>query len=169
MPKPLPVEASRAEIARLDADARALVDQLRAGSPTALEYADRAHGVLIFPRVETANYFLVGETRALGLLHVKDEAGAYRKHGCYFGERNALGFVTGSETSSRILMFMNEQALEDFIGGDVTASCMVVNAETGEVAGDPDAHVAIMIGNVAGDVSGLSFTGLRIVPVSVAE
>lgn len=169
MPKPLPVTASKAEIDQLDADTQALVDQLKAGSPTAVDFASRAFGVLIFPRVETSNYFLLGETRALGVLYVKDDAGAYQKAGYYLGERNSLGFVTGSQTSSRVFMFMKQKALEEFIEGDVTVSYMGVDPETGAVEGQPDADVAVFITNVVGDVDGVSFRGLQIVPVAFIE
>ncbi|MBK0400113.1 hypothetical protein H0I76_13015 [Limibaculum sp. M0105] len=169
MPEPLPFRAKQEEIDQLDADTKALVDQLRAGSPSAVAYAERAHGVLIFPRVETSNYFLLGETKAFGVLYVKDDAGKYEKSGYYFGERNALGFSLGKQTSSRVFMFMKEKTLEEFLAGDVTASYLVVDPETGETAGEPDADVALFITNVEGDVSEMSFKGLMIVPVSFIE
>jgi lipid-binding SYLF domain-containing protein len=169
MPEPLPFKATRAEIDQLDADTKALVEQLRAGSPTAVELAGRAHGALIFPRVEKSNYFLLGETKALGVLYVRDATGAYAKSGYYFAERNSLGFVAGSETSSRVILFLNPKTLEEFVAGDVTASYRVVNPDTGESAGDADADVAILITNVEGDARGLGFEGLKIVPVSFIE
>lgn len=168
-PTRLPVKASKAEIAQLDADTHAVVDQLKAGSPTAVDYASRAYGVLIFPKVETSNYFLLGETKALGVLYVKDDAGAYQKASYYLGQRNSLGFVTGSQSSSRVFMFMKKGALKGFIEGDVTASYMGVNPETGAVEGNPDADVAVFITNTAGDVGGVSFRGLEIAPVSFTE
>ncbi len=168
-PTRLPVKATAAEIAQLDADTQAVVDQLKAGSPTAVDYASRAYGVLIFPKVETANYFLLGETKALGVLYVKDAAGAYQKASYYLGQRNSLGFVTGSQSSSRVFMFMKEGALKGFIEGDVTASYMGVNPETGAVEGSPDADVAVFITNVEGEAGGVSFKGLEIAPVTFTE
>lgn len=168
-PTRLPVKATAAEIAQLDADTQAVVDQLKAGSPTAVDYASRAFGVLIFPKVETSNYFLIGETKALGVLYVKDPAGAYQKASYYLGQRNSLGFITGSQSSSRVIMFMKEDALKGFIEGDVTASYMGVNPETGAVEGNPDADVAVFITNVEGEPSGVSFKGLEIAPVTFTE
>jgi hypothetical protein len=43
------IKAKQADIDTVDAQAQALVDQLRAGSPTAVDYAERPHGALIFP------------------------------------------------------------------------------------------------------------------------
>ncbi|GMG83984.1 hypothetical protein LNKW23_31980 [Paralimibaculum aggregatum] len=170
MPKPHPFTAKKADIDQLDADTEILVQQLRAGSPTAVEYAGRAHGLLIFPSVQTANYFLLGETKAFGVLYVRDGSGEFRKNGYYFGERNSLGFVSGAQASSRVLMFMNEDVLADFVAAsDVSSSYMVVNHETGEVAGEPDADIAIMITHVEGDVSELSIKGLNIVPVDIKD
>jgi len=168
-PTRLPVKATKEEVAQLDADTQALVDQLKAGSPTAVDYAARAFGVLIFPRVETSNYFLIGETKALGVLYVKNDAGEYQKASYYLGQRNSLGFVTGSQSASRVFMFMQKKPLEEFIEGDVTVSYMGVNPETGAVEGQPDAGVAVFITNVVGDVSGASFKGLQIAPVSFIE
>ena len=71
----------------------------RAGSPTAVDYADRAYGALLFPDIETESRLLLGETNALGVLYVKDSAGKYQKHSYYQGRRSSMGFQTGSASS----------------------------------------------------------------------
>lgn len=83
------------------------------------------------------------------------------------GRRNSLGFGIGESSSSRIFMFMTEDALREFLAGEITATYMRVDPVTGEVSGETDADIAAVITNVAGDVSDLSFKGLFIAPVEV--
>ena len=167
LPKAETVKAKKADIDQVDSAAQALVDQLRAGSPTAVDYADRAHGALIFPNVETATRLLLGETNALGVLYVKDSDGKYQKHGYYQGRRSSLGFQTGSSSSSRIFMFMTEEALKEFLDGEISATYMLVNPETGEISGDADADIAAFVTNVKGDVRDVSFKGLFLAPIEI--
>jgi lipid-binding SYLF domain-containing protein len=169
MPKSEPVRAKKIDIEVVDVQAQALVDQLRAGSPTAVDYADRAYGALIFPDIETESRLVLGETNALGVLYVKDSAGDFQKHGYYQGRRNSLGFGIGESSSSRIFMFMTEEALREFLEGEISATYMRVDAETGEVSGETDADIAAFITNVDGDLSDLSFKGLFIAPVEIVN
>jgi lipid-binding SYLF domain-containing protein len=162
------VSAKQADIDILDNEAQALIDQMRAGSPVAVDFAKRAHGVLIFPRVETSS-FILGETQALGVLYVKDATGAYHKADYYRGERNSLGFQRGSGTSSRFFMFMTPEALEKFRKGKIETSFMAVDPETGATSGDPDSEVAAFVANVTGNVRGASVRGLELAPVEIIK
>jgi hypothetical protein len=162
------VTAKQADIDTLDKETQALIDQMRAGSPVAVDFAKRAHGILIFPRVETSS-FILGETHALGVLYVKDAAGTYQKADYYRGERNSLGLQRGSETSSRFFMFMTPEALEKFRKGKIETSFMAVDPETGATSGDPDSEVAAFVANVTGEVSGPSVRGLELAPVEMIK
>jgi hypothetical protein len=168
LPKAETVKAKQADIDTVDAQAQALVDQLRTGSPTAVEYAERAHGALIFPDIETESRLILGETNALGVLYVKDDSGKYQKQGYYQGRRNSLG-LSGSGSSSRVFMFMTEQALDGFLAGEVNAKYMVVNPETGETSGDADSDIAAFVTNVKGDPETVLFKGLWIAPVTLIQ
>ncbi len=168
LPKAETVKAKQADIDAVDAQAQALVDELRAGSPTAVEYAERAQGALIFPDIQTESRLLLGETNALGVLYVKDASGAYKKQGYYQGRRNSLG-LSGSGSSSRIFMFMTKSALDGFLGGEVTAKYMMVNPDTGEVSGDADSDIAAFVTNVKGDPESVLFKGLWIAPVTLIQ
>ena len=162
------VTAKQADIDMLDKETQALIDQMRAGSPVSVDFAKRAYGVLIFPRVETSS-FILGETQALGVLYVKDATGAYQKADYYRGERNSLGLQRGSETSSRFFMFMSPEALEKFRKGKVETSFMAVDPETGATSGDPDSEVAAFVANVTGEVRGPSVKGLELAPVEIIK
>jgi lipid-binding SYLF domain-containing protein len=168
LPDRLPVTAKQADIDELDQQTRALIDQMKTDSPVAVDYAERAHGILIFPRVETSSYIL-GETNALGVLYVKDATGAYKKADYYRGERNSLGLQRGSETSSRFFMFMTPEALENFRKGKIETNLLAVDPETGATSGDPNAEVAAFIANVEGEVRGPSVRGLELAPVEMIK
>jgi hypothetical protein len=167
LPTPAKVTAKKADLDVVDQSAQAVVDQLKSSSPTAVDYARRASGALIFPNVESKARLLLGETNALGVLYTKDASGAWQKQGYYQGRRNGLGFGTASGSSSRIFMFMKQDSLDDFVAGEVTANYVKVDPETGETAGDADADIAAFITNVKGDESDPTFNGLWIAPVEV--
>lgn len=167
LPSPAKVAVKKTDIDAVDQSAQAVVDQLKSSSPAAVDYAGRATGALIFPNVESEARLLLGETNALGVLYTKDASGAWQKRGYYQGRRSGLGFGTASGSSSRIFMFMNQESLEDFIAGEVTAKYMKVDPETGEIAGNADADIAAFITNVKGDESDPTFNGLWIAPVEV--
>jgi hypothetical protein len=167
IPKPEPVKAKKIDVDVVDLQAQMLVNELRKGSPAAVDYADRAYGALIFPDIQTESRLLLGETNALGVLYVKDSLGNFQKHGHYQGRRNSLGFGIGEGSSSRIFMFMTQEALQEFLAGEISATYMRVDPVTGEVSGETDADIAAFITNVAGDTSDLSFKGLFIAPVEI--
>jgi lipid-binding SYLF domain-containing protein len=168
LPNAQTVKAKQADIDAVDAQAQELVDHLRESSPTAVEYAGRAYGALIFPDIQTESRLILGETNALGVLYVKDDAGKYQKKGYYQGRRNSLG-LSGSGSSSRVFLFMTEQALDGFVAGEVTARYIVVNPETGETSGDADADIAAFVTNVKGDPESVLFKGLWIAPVTLIK
>lgn len=167
LPKAGKVTARRSELDEVDRDAKAMVDQLRAGSPTAVDYANRAHGALIFPNVTSKAFLFLGETNALGVLYVKDASGMYQKQGYYQGRRTGLGAGTGEGSSSRLFLFMSRKALDEFLAGEITAKYVKVDPQTGETTGPADADIAAFVTNVRGDESDPTFNGLWIAPVEV--
>ena len=118
LPDPIVVTATQAEIDLLDAETKAVVDALKSSGPVAVEYAERATGVLIFPKVETSA-FILGATSAMGVLYKKDGDGTYQKAGYYRVERVSLGLQVGTESSSRVFMFMNSDKLQQFEEGKI--------------------------------------------------
>ncbi len=173
LPDPIVVTATQAEIDQLDAETQAVVDALKSGSPVAVEYAERASGVLIFPKVETSA-FILGGTRAMGVLYKKDGDGAYQKAGYYRVERASVGLQAGTEVSSRVFMFMNSDKLQQFEAGsfvkfNADASFMTVDPETGVVDGDANADIAEFILNAKGSIGILKLQNLHIDPVKIVQ
>ena len=175
LPNPIVVTATQAEIDQLDAETQAVVDALKSSGPVAVEYAERASGVLIFPKVVTSA-FILGGARAMGVLYTKDGDGAYQKAGYYRAERASVGLQAGTKASSRVFMFMNSDKLQQFGEGKIVmpfggvdASFMTVDAETGVVKGDANADIAEFILNAKGSVGILKLQNLKIGPVKIVQ
>ena len=173
LPDPIVVTATQAEIDQLDTETQAVVDALKNGSPVAVDYAERAGGVLIFPKVEMSA-FILGVTRAMGVLYKKDDHGVYQKAGYYRAERASIGLQAGSEVSSRVFMFMNSDKLQQFEEGKIVkfgadASFMTVDPETGIVDGKENADIAEFIMNAKGSVGSLKLQNLTIDRVNIFQ
>ena len=173
LPDPIVVTATQAEIDQLDAETQAVVDALKSSGPVAVEYAERASGVLIFPKVKTSA-FILGAKRAMGVLYKKDGDGAYQKAGYYRVERASVGLQAGTEVSSRVFMFMNSDKLQQFEAGsfvkfNADASFMTVDPETGVVDGKEDADIAEFILNAKGSIGILKLQNLKIDPVKIVQ
>ncbi len=173
LPDPIVVTATQAEIDQLDAETQAVVEALKSGSPVAVEYAERASGVLIFPKVVTSA-FILGATSAMGVLYKKNGEGAYQNAGYYRAERASVGLQAGTEVSSRVFMFMNSDKLQQFEEGkfvkfNADASFMTVDPETGVVDGKEDADIAEFILNAKGSIGILKLQNLKIDPVKIVQ
>ncbi len=173
LPDHIEMKATQAEIDQLDTETQAVVDALRSGSPVAVDYAERATGVLIFPKVETSA-FILGATSAMGVLYKKDGDGTYQKAGYYRVERASLGLQVGTESSSRVFMFMNSDKLQQFEEGKIVkfgadASFMTVDPETGIVDGQENADIAEFIMNAKGSVGSLKLQNLRIDRIKIVQ
>ncbi len=173
LPDPIVVTATQAEIDQLDAETQAVVDALKSSGPIAVEYAERASGVLIFPNVKTSA-FILGGTRAMGVLYKKDGDGAYQKAGYYRVERLSIGLQAGTEVSSRVFMFMSSDKLQQFEAGsfvkfNADASFMTVDPETGVVDGDANADIAEFILNAKGSICILKLQNLHIDPDKIVQ
>ena len=150
------VKISQGEIDKLDSETRALIEELRESSPVAVNYAQRADGVLIFPHVHDTSFLGIGESNAIGVLYTRDEAGKYKKADYYRVERHRVGFAEGQDGRSVVVMFMTAASLETFLSGDAEQEIETVDVNTGEIiSGSPDAAVAGFVAHVDGKVEGI--------------
>jgi lipid-binding SYLF domain-containing protein len=95
--------ASRAEI---NARADEAMGRLFSYNPRARELADRARGVLIFPRIYKAG-FIFGGAGGEGVLHVGGRPTAYFSIGAA-----SFGFQAGIQAYSLAMFFMTRSALD---------------------------------------------------------
>jgi lipid-binding SYLF domain-containing protein len=122
--------AKRREI---DSGADATLTRLYSTARGSKELADRAQGVLIFPRVLSAGLGVGGEYGEGVLQSGGRAAGYYRLVGA------SLGWQIGAQSRAIVLMFLTQEALDRFrnsngwtVGADATVSVAQVGA-TGDI------------------------------------
>lgn len=101
--------ASKEEI---DANVDAALTQFYEESPAGRNLAERAAGMLVFPRVVKAGIGIGGEYGE-GALIVGGNKVAY-----YNTASASIGFQLGAQVKSQIIMFMTENALDTFRSSD---------------------------------------------------
>ncbi|MDB5866358.1 MAG: putative lipoprotein [Betaproteobacteria bacterium] len=122
----------------IDSGADGTLTRLYSTARGSRELADRARGILIFPRVLSAG-LVVGGEYGDGVLRVGGRpAGYYRLVG------GSLGWQIGAQSQAIVLMFLTQEALDRFrnssgwtVGADATVSVARVGA-----SGDIDTNTA---------------------------
>ena len=96
----------------IEAEVRATLGEFFHKVGSALELANRAVAVLVFPTVVKAGFGIGGEYGE-GALHIRGQTVAY-----YNIISGSIGFQLGAQARSVIIMFMTEQALAQFQATD---------------------------------------------------
>lgn len=97
--------ASRTEI---DARVRAAIDRMYLEHPASRELAGRSVGMLVFPRVIKAGFILGGESGEGALVLDGTPVDYYRASAV------SLGLQIGGQAKTEIVMFMNNDVLQQF-------------------------------------------------------
>lgn len=146
----------------LDARVRAAVTSLEERHAAAAELMSKAYGVLAFPQVLKASFLVGGATGEGALLVDGEPVEYYRTHSL------SIGFQAGGQARSEVILFMTEEALEQFrrsngwkagVDGDIAM------AELGASGGIDSNNlrspiIGFMYGN-RGLMIGLSFKGAK--------
>lgn len=158
----LPTSISAASSTEIDARVSGALDELYQRSPAARDLAERASGILVFPRVLKAGFGLGGEYGEGSLLVNGAPAQYYRVASA------SVGFQIGGQSRAQVLMFMTPRALESFRASDgweagVDGSIAVIEFGVGE---DVSTHSATdpIVGFVFGNkglMYNLSLEGTR--------
>ncbi len=122
--------AHGASAAEIEARSDAAMERLLDSAPEARFLLDRAHAVLIFPRVLKAGFGVGGEYGE-GVLRKDGESLEY-----YSTAAASIGFQLGAQAKAQFLLFMNERSLSDFRRADgweigVDGSVTLVNIGAG--------------------------------------
>lgn len=152
----------------IDSGADATLARLYSNAKGAKELAGRAQGVLIFPRVVSAGLVVGGEYGDGVLRTGGREAGYYRLVG------GSLGWQAGAQSQAIVLMFLTQQALEQFrksSGWTAGVDASVAIANVG-ASGDIDTNTAkqAIVGFAltnAGLYAGLKIDGSKITRLDV--
>ncbi len=106
----LPVfSATKAEI---DADVKAAIAEFYDKSQAGKVLAEKAAGMLVFPKVIKAGFGVGGEYGE-GALLVNGEAVEY-----YSTAAASIGFQLGAQQKSQVILFMNDEVLKKFRDSD---------------------------------------------------
>jgi lipid-binding SYLF domain-containing protein len=131
--KPDAPEDRAARRREINAGADATLTRLYATARGSKELADRAQGILIFPRVLSGGLVVGGEYGDGMLRSAGRTTGYYRVVG------GSFGWQIGAQSQAIVLMFLTQEALERFrnsngwtVGADATVSVARVGA-SGEI------------------------------------
>jgi lipid-binding SYLF domain-containing protein len=166
--KPDAGEDRAAKRREIESGADATLTRLYSTARGSKELADRAQGLLIFPRVISGG-LVVGAEYGDGVLRTGGRtAGFYRIVGA------SLGFQIGAQSRSLVLMFLTQDALDRFrkssgwtVGADATVAVATVGA-SGEIDTNTikQSVVAFALTNV-GIYAGVKLEGAKITPLDV--
>jgi lipid-binding SYLF domain-containing protein len=162
-------EASSATKRReIDSAATATLTRLFTTAPGSKELADRAAGILIFPRVLSGGLVVGGEYGDGVLRAGGRDAGYYRIIG------GSFGWQAGAQSQAIVLMFLTPEALDRFrksngwtVGADATVSVANVGA-SGQVDTNTvkQSVVAFALTNV-GLYAGVKIEGAKITRLDI--
>ncbi len=107
-----PMAAAKAGPREIDAAAHATLEQFFHDVRSSRELANRAAGILVFPTVVKAGFWLGGEYGE-GALLVRGRPAGY-----YNSVSGSFGFQLGAQARSVIIMFMTQEALDAFASRD---------------------------------------------------
>ena len=147
----------------IDTDVQEVLKDFSYLSPGNKELLEKANGILVFPSVIKAG-FLVGGEYGEGSLQIGGKTVNY-----YSIASASLGLQLGAQERAEIILFMDKNALDKFVGSDgwsagVDGSIAVIDAGAGkglstETIKDP--IIAIIMRN-RGLMANLSFEGAKI-------
>lgn len=161
----LPQEHGTPEEQRQEINTRAdaTLERLYDNASEARDLVQRAHGVLVFPRVLGAS-FVVGGEHGSGVLRVNGQ-----NQGYYHTTSGSIGFQAGAQSRAIVMLFMTQEALDHFrnsngwtAGADATVAIANIGAN-GRI--DTNTLNEPIIGFVmtnAGLVAGVSLNGTKI-------
>ena len=153
-------EAKRRSI---DADVDATLARLYGKVNGSREMLARASGVLVFPRVLSAGFWIGGQY-GTGALRV-----AGRTLGYYSTVAGSFGLQIGAQSKSIIFAFMTQQALDAFLnsqgwsaGADATVAVVTVGANGNIDTSTAMSPVEAFVLTNAGLMAGVSLEGVKV-------
>jgi lipid-binding SYLF domain-containing protein len=110
--------AQAADAAPIDARVNLAMGRLWSDIPSARDLASRAKAMLVMPKVVKGG-FIIGGAYGEGGLRLNDPTEGYEKKGGYYSVGVAsLGLQIGIQSTSHVLFFMTDAALEKFRSAD---------------------------------------------------
>lgn len=156
--------ASKQEI---DIKVEGTLERFRSEVTGGRQFLERAAGALVFPSIKKGAFFVGGSYGEGALL----EAG--RTTGYYSAAAGSFGFQFGGQSSSRILLFMTDEALAAFkqqkgweVGVDADVTLVELGAGTAITTKTTDAPIVAFVFGQKGLLAGIDLSGTKISPIS---
>lgn len=148
---------------QINEGADAALKRLYQHVPGSQEYVQRAKGVLVFPEAVSGG-FIVGVEHGKGVLRVNGQHEGY-----YSTSSGSLGLQAGAQSRSIVILFMTQEALDDFrnssgwtAGVDATVAVATVGANGSiDTTTAQEPVIAFAMTN-AGLMAGVSVEGVKI-------
>ncbi|MEQ4616650.1 MAG: YSC84-related protein [Corticimicrobacter sp.] len=139
----------------------ATLTRLYEAAPAARQMVQEAKGVLVFPSVVGAS-FIVGGEYGRGELRINGQNAGYYSTG-----GGSIGFQAGAQSQATILLFMTQQALDNFllkkqnwtIGADANVAIANIGANGQISSNTVNSPVVGFVLNNAGLSAGVSLQG----------
>jgi lipid-binding SYLF domain-containing protein len=162
-----PHAAVAAQSTRLEQDARGALKSLYARSPVAKSLGNKAHGILIFPKVTKAG-FIVGGQGGDGVLLMKNKVVDR-----YETAAVSVGLQAGAQSFGYVLFFMSDAVLKEFrdsSGFEIGVGPNIVVIDAGAAKDintlTAKSDVYAMIFDQKGLMAGVGLQGSKITKVS---
>ncbi|GAB7544158.1 lipoprotein [Cupriavidus sp. 8B] len=155
---------SRADDRRtIDAEVDSTLGRLYSSAHGSHELVGKAQGVLVFPSVIAAGFWLGGEY-GKGSLRVRGSTVGY-----YSTTTGSIGFQFGAQSKAIIFLFMTRDALDRFrnsegwaVGGDATVAVLKVGANGNIDTNTASAPVEAFVLTNNGLMAGISLEGTKV-------
>ncbi|CAB3658588.1 BPSL1445 family SYLF domain-containing lipoprotein [Trinickia soli] len=152
----------------INAGVDATLSRLYAQVPGSHELVQKAHGVLVFPKVLQAG-FVVGGQYGEGALRVGGQTVGY-----YNTVSGSFGFQAGAQSKAVIFLFMTEDALNSFrsregwsVGGDASVAVLKMGANGALDTTTATKPVEVIIMTNAGLMGDLSLQGTKVTRLNI--
>jgi lipid-binding SYLF domain-containing protein len=149
--------------AAINHDVDATLSRLYSTVNGSRELVGKARGVLVFPSVVQAGFF-VGGQYGTGALRIGGQTTGY-----YSTAAGSFGLQAGAQSKAIIFCFMTENALADFrsrdgwaVGGDATVAVVKVGANGNIDSSTATAPVQAFVLTNAGLMAGVSLEGTKV-------
>lgn len=148
----------------INSAADAALERLYENALESRDLVQRAHGVLIFPRVLSAS-FVIGGEHGEGVLRVNNGQNA----GYYSTTSGSIGFQAGAQSKAIVILFMTKEALDHFqssngwtVGADATVAVANIGANGRIDTNTMNEPIIAFAMTNAGLVAGVSLNGTKI-------
>lgn len=152
-----------AKRASIDADVDAALSRLYGKVNGSRELLSKASGVLVFPSVLSAGFWIGGQY-GTGALRVNG-----RTTGYYSTVAGSFGLQIGAQSKTLVFAFMNQQALDTFLnsqgwaaGADATVALVTVGANGNVDTSTATSPVEAFVLTNAGLMAGVSLEGVKV-------